>query len=455
MPQVGQDIPTAIIVEWKKQANDPVAQGEVIAVVESDKATFEVEAEHAGVLLEVLHGEGDEVAVFAPIATIGQPGESADRVSQTLADRNPNVAPATADSKDQAHAGQAKTPDGLVFASPRARVLAREHDIVLRELSGTGPGGRIIERDVLAFVQTTGPIVVPTSTDRVVPFSRMRQRIADRLTRSAQTIPHLYLSVDVLRELSGTGPGGRIIERDVLAFVQTTGPIVVPTSTDRVVPFSRMRQRIADRLTRSAQTIPHLYLSVDVEMTAAQSWRAVFNQQRDADVTVTDLIVKASAAALAQFPKFNAHVEPTTMTLKSQIHVGVATAVDDGLLVPVIPQANSKSLIALSSELKRAVRAAQEGSQSSGPPGTFTVTSLGMYGIERFLPIINPPECAILAVGAIQQRVVPIAEGTGVRDIMQLTLAADHRAVDGVDAARFLRAIQQLLENIEKTAKAW
>lgn len=388
MPQVGQDIPTAIIVEWKKQANDPVAQGEVIAVVESDKATFEVEAEHAGVLLEVLHGEGDEVAVFAPIATIGQPGESADRVSQTLADRNPNVAPATADSKDQAHAGQAKTPDGLVFASPRARVLAREHDIVLRELSGTGPGGRIIERDVLAFVQTTGPIVVPTSTDRVVPFSRMRQRIADRLTRSAQTIPHLYLSVDV-------------------------------------------------------------------EMTAAQSWRAVFNQQRDADVTVTDLIVKASAAALAQFPKFNAHVEPTTMTLKSQIHVGVATAVDDGLLVPVIPQANSKSLIALSSELKRAVRAAQEGSQSSGPPGTFTVTSLGMYGIERFLPIINPPECAILAVGAIQQRVVPIAEGTGVRDIMQLTLAADHRAVDGVDAARFLRAIQQLLENIEKTAKAW
>ncbi len=388
MPQVGQDIPTAIIVEWKKQANDPVAQGEVIAVVESDKATFDVEAEQAGVLLEVLHGEGDEVAVFAPIATIGQPGESVDTVPQTGADPSPDVAAAPAGSKDQPPGGRIEAPAGLVFASPRARVLAREHDVALQELCGTGPGGRIIERDVLAFVQTTGPIVARTASDRVVPFPRMRQRIADRMTRSVQTIPHFYLSVDVV-------------------------------------------------------------------MTAAQRWRSAFNREHGADVTVTDLIVKATAAALAHFPKFNAHIAPTKMTLKSGIHIGVATSVDDGLLVPVIPEADSRSLTELSSELKRVTAAAREASRSSGPPGTFTITSLGMYGIDRFLPIINPPECAILAVGAIQERVVPVPEGTGVRDIMQLTLAADHRAVDGTDAAQFLRAVRQSLEDIEEAAKAW
>jgi pyruvate dehydrogenase E2 component (dihydrolipoamide acetyltransferase) len=388
MPQVGQDIPTAIIVEWKKRANDSVAKGEVIAVVESDKATFDVEAEQAGVLLEVLHGEGDEVAVLAPIAIIGQPAESVDTMPQTRADPSSDVAASPAGSMGQPAAGRIEAPASPVSASPRARALAREHDITLPELRGTGPGGRIVERDVMAAVRATDPIVAHNASDRVVPFSRMRQHIADRMTQSVRTIPHYYLSVDVV-------------------------------------------------------------------MTAAQRWRSAFNRQQGADVTVTDLIVKASAAALERFPKLNAHVAPRKMTLKSQINIGVATSVDDGLLVPVISQANSKSLTQISSELKHATGAARRESRASGPPGTFTITSLGMCGIDRFLPIINPPECAILAVGAIHGCVVPVPEGTGVRDIMQLTLAADHRAVDGTDAAMFLRAVQQSLENIEQTAGAW
>jgi len=223
---------------------------------------------------------------------------------------------------------------------------------------------------------------------------------------------------------------------------------------DTVLEFSKRRAVIARRLSESARTIPHFYLSVDVDMTAAMEWRRKFNSQRGTRVTVTDLVVNASAIALTEFPRLNSHVSEASMTLMGQTNIGVAVAVDDGLLVPVVAKADEVGLVELSELTKRNAADAQRGVMR-GERGTFTVTSLGMFGIKQFLPIINPPECAILAVGTAEPRVVPTAEGTAVREMMTLTLACDHRAVDGVEAAQFLAAIKGTLEGIPHKIEQW
>lgn len=404
MPQVGQDLTSATIIEWKKQLNDTVEKGEVVAVVESDKASFDVEAQESGVLIKVLYEEGDDAPVLGPIAYLGQPGEI---VETRCASDNTTTKGRTTESArtrqgetrtegDQVLTDQHESTD-RIFSSPHARRLARERGIDLRCVKGTGPKGRIVERDVpdAQEQKSTAVEASPVSTSAVAP---------------------------------------------------------APEDGDTVVPFSRMRQRIADRLTLSQQTIPHFYLSVDVDMTAAVGWRKTFNQNRDHDagVTVTDLIIKASATALVKFSRINAHVGADKMILKAAINIGVATAVDEGLLVPVIARADRKSLTEISAQVKLNTKAAQRGMLKTTDVGTFTVSSLGMYGINRFLPIINPVECAILAVGAIQQRAVPTHDGIGVREMMSLTLAADHRAVDGREAAGFLNAIKEMLKNIDR-----
>jgi len=229
----------------------------------------------------------------------------------------------------------------------------------------------------------------------------------------------------------------------------------VQSGGDQVIPFSRRRAAIARRLTQSVQTIPHFYLSLDADVTAALTWRAACNDARGARITVTDLVAKVTALALRQFPRLNAHVGAEGITLKSGVHLGIAVAVEDGLLVPVIPEADRLSLAALSERSRRNAATAREGRLLAGPAGTFTLTSLGMHGVRQFLPIINPPECAILAVGAAEPRVRPAPEGVAVRQMMTLTLACDHRAVDGTEAAQFLGAVRAGLEGIPGSLTDW
>lgn len=224
--------------------------------------------------------------------------------------------------------------------------------------------------------------------------------------------------------------------------------------TDTVVEFSRRRSAIARRLTESKQKIPHFYLSVDVDMTAGLLWRRSYNGEHDTRITVTDLIVKACAIALKRFPRLNSHVSDSSMTLMDQANIGVAVAVEDGLLVPVVPRADEIGLVELSERAKKNAADAQRGVMR-GERGTFTLTSLGMFGVKQFLPIINPPECAILAVGTAEARVVPAEDGTAVREMMTLTLACDHRAVDGVEGAQFLGAVRETLEGVPQTIEQW
>jgi pyruvate dehydrogenase E2 component (dihydrolipoamide acetyltransferase) len=228
-----------------------------------------------------------------------------------------------------------------------------------------------------------------------------------------------------------------------------------PTGEDQVVPFSRRRAAIARRLTESAQTIPHFYLSVDADVTAALEWRGAYNEARGTHITVTDLVAKVTSLALRQYPRLNAHVSANSLTLKAGVHLGLAVATAEGLFVPVIADADRLSLPALSGRARHCVERARAGRLSAGPPGTFTLTSLGMYGVREFLPIINPPECAILAVGAAEPRVAPAPEGVVVRQMMALTLACDHRATDGAEAAQFLGLVKGDLQRIPDSLAEW
>lgn len=368
MPQVGQDIPSATIIEWRRREGDHVEKGEVVLVVESDKASFEVEADRSGVLLKILHQEGEEVEILRPLAYVGQEGEVV--AEEELEQIAPAEAPSEPEREELPARPAVQDERARVFASPSARRLAGERGLELAGIKGTGPGGRITKRDVLA----------------------------------------------------------------------------APVADETVLPFGKMRRRMAERLTLSAQTIPHFYLSVDVDMTEAQQWRLAFNGEHGEQVTVTDMVIKASALSLAEFERINVHVEADRLILKRDVNVGVAVAMDDGLLVPVIAEADRKGLVEVSRISRKNAETARRGAISSQAVGTFTISSLGMCAVSRFLPIINPPECAILAVSSVEQRVVHVAGGIAVRDMMTLTLGCDHRAVDGAYAAGFLNRIKGHLE---------
>jgi len=370
MPQVGQDIETATIIDWVKKENEPIQKGDIIATVESEKAIFDVEAYESGVLLKILYKEGDEVRVLTPIAYIGQPGEKvvtdAPPTDTPSAPTVDNIAPPTPEPKCE-HKGP--------VASPSAKRLAREKSIDLKTVTGTGPGGRITKEDVLNVADST-----------------------------------------------------------------------IDTEADEVIPFSPMRAKIAERLTHSKQTIPHFTLFADIDMTEANTWRKQFNENQGIKITFTDMIVKAVASTLCEFPHMNAHVAKDKIILKKAVNIGVAVSVIDGLAVPVIAEANTKTLVQISRESRKNTEAIRDGKLLSNAIGSFTVSNLGMHSVDKFLPIINPPECAILALGQAVEKPAVVNSALCVRRIMTATLACDHRAVDGTDAARFLETIKHHLE---------
>lgn len=370
MPQVGQDIETATIVDWVKKENEPIQKGDIIVTVESDKATFDVEAYESGVLLRILYKEGDEVRVLTPIAYIGQPGEEVVTDESTTDTRSIPAA-------DNIYASMAepKSKYRSLVASPSARRLAREKGIDLKTVTGTGPGGRITKEDVLNAAEST-----------------------------------------------------------------------IGTEAEEVIPFSPMRAKIAERLTHSKQTIPHFVLFTDIDMTEVNIWRKQFNESQRVKITITDIIVKAVGSTLCEFPHMNAHVAHDMIILKKAVNIGVAVSVTEGLAVPVIAKANTKTLMQISQESRKNTEAIRKGKLLSNAIGSFTVSNLGMHAVDMFLPIINPPECAILALGQAVEKPAVVNGALCIRNIMTATLACDHRAVDGAVAARFLETIKHRLE---------
>lgn len=402
-PQVGQDIETAILLEWRVKEGDEIQKGDVIAEVESDKATFEVEAFVTGTVVELLYEEGDELQVLQPIAYVGRPGE--ERIfgkEESAGNGAGKPAGSTKPGNSRVQPKSTPAPGEWVFASPSARRIARKYDIDVSTIEGSGPKGRVIKRDIMAVVESGAP-AVKEKTARQPKISQPRT-VPSTEVESART-------------------------------------------EDTEIPYTKMRQRIAEQLVKSKQTVPHFYLFIDVDMTDTVAWRERFNEQSQRNITYNDILVEAVARNLRTYAKLNAHADDEKLIVRKDINIGVAVSVEDGLLVPVIPNADRKNLQEISENSRENAAGARKGSLKNQAPGTFTISNLGRYQVNRFLPIINPPEVAILGVGSMEKRVVPHGQSSiGVRDMLTLSLACDHRAVDGAYASVFLESLKQTLE---------
>ncbi|MFN8223879.1 MAG: dihydrolipoamide acetyltransferase family protein [Gaiellales bacterium] len=408
LPQLGQGMETGTIVRWLRGEGDAVRKSDPLYELDTDKVTQEVEAEADGVLLKILVPEGD-VAVGTTVAVIGEQGEEVS-LTAPAAPVAPvptvTAVPAGAEAAPVAAPRPAPggaTPGGRRKASPLARRIARERGVELAALTGTGPDGRITARDV----EAAG---AGASTTVAAP---------------------------------GTRP-------DAATSTVSTPAVAAPTGEVEVVPLSSIRKTIARRLSE-AWTAPVFQLGVSVEMTEALALRETLVQRaRDGDVkpTVNDLLVKLSAVALRRHPALNAHFTGDAIQRFPNAAVGIAVAAPHGLVVPVIREPERLTLDEIAVARADLVARSRENklTRADLDGGTFTISNLGMFGVEQFVAVLNPPQVAILAVGAVKDEAVVVDGEIEIAPMMQLTLTCDHRAIDGADGAGFLRTLVELIE---------
>lgn len=445
MPKMGYDMTEGRILRWIKSEGDAVRRGEPIAEIETDKVNIEIEAFAEGTLGAIVQPEGEMVAVGAKIATILGEGETGDGATS----------PPAAKSAAPAAPPKASAPE----EPPAPEAPARAENVVL---PGSGEGG---EAAPVTRHETTGPTPTPgASTTRAdgSPAAsdaengeRLKVSPLARRLASEQGID--------LRRVRGSGPGGRIVREDIETFAQTqpapavqpaptrpTAPTTLPAGAQRQ-PLTRMRSAIARRMVESKTTIPHFYVSVEIDMTEALRWRKEINEAAGGayKVTVNDMVVKACAVALTKFPNLNASFGGDHIALHPGIDISIAVALPEGLIAVVVRNADQKSLGHIARETADMVGRAREGKlqpeEFSG--GTFTVSNLGPYDIETFIAIVTPPQAGALAVGSSRRKAVVVDGEIVARDRMNATISADHRVTDGAEAARFVSEVRRLLEH--------
>ncbi len=410
MPRLSDTMTEGVVAKWHVKVGDTVKEGMLLAEIETDKATMDFEAfpGQEGVLLHIGIADGQMAPVDSLLCVLGAAGEDISALLQGGAPAAPAAAPVEAPAA-------AVAPAAVPVSVPAPAAVA------------TAP---------VAPAPAPAPVV---SSGRVVA-SPLAKRLAEEK------------GID-LRAVAGSGDGGRIVKRDVDSFVPGTAaavaaPVFAGTEGYVDTPNTQMRKTIARRLSESKFTAPHFYLKVTVDMSAAMAARAQLNAVADAKVSFNDLVVKASALALRKHPAINSAWMGDFIRTYHHVHVGVAVAVEDGLLVPVVRHADAKSLLAIGAEVKSfAQKAKDKKLQPSDWEGnTFTISNLGMFGIDEFTAIVNPPDACILAVGGIQE--VPVVKNGQVvpGHTMKLTLSCDHRAVDGATGAAFLQTLKQYLE---------
>ena len=457
VPPLGQTVDTLTLAQWLKQEGDVVRQGEPLYVVETDKASLEIEAPASGILRQVTAKPGDEVAVLSTIAVIATPDEE----METTADRRPPTA-----TRHPIPVTSSLSPRTRVFVSPRARRLAELENVPLAELTATGPEGAIVERDVQAYLAlgTVEEARAAASAERAVEraITPVAKKVAEEAGLPWQAV-------------TGTGPGGRVTREDVEQALDARTVVepaparasipdtrVVPAQPElspdgtpgllEIIPMRGVRAVIANRMHQShSQTAP-VTLTCEADATALVALRT----QLAADgvsASYNDFLLRILARALGEHPRMNAslqgsHGEADEIKLWRNIDIGLAVDAERGLLVPVLRGVDRKGLAELANETRALAERARSGhcTPEELTGGTFTLTNLGMFGIDAFTPIINLPECAILGVGRIQRR--PVMDGDTVvgRDLVWLSLTFDHRLVDGGQAARFLQRVVQLVE---------
>ncbi len=423
MPRLSDTMQEGTITRWLKKVGDEVKRGDVLAEVETDKANMEVESFDAGILEQIIVQEGETVPIGQAIAIIGS-GVGTPKAGQRTA---PVTTPsrqmlpiATARNENAVtgpHAGfvNISTPKNgigtngmLIKASPLARRMAEEHGIDLLQVKGTGPSGRIVRDDIEDFIE-------------------------QRAIAPAATVPSLPQPVQPV----GTVP---------------TNISQISIADAQIVTLTSVQKTIARRLTESKQTVPHFYIGNEIDMTDALKLRQRLNgalTEEGIKISVNDLIVKACALALEKFPEVNASYKDGQFVLHKKIHIGIAVDVPAGLVVPVIHDANTKGLSTIARETKTLVAKAQASKLTPAEldGGTFSISNLGMMDVSDFVAVINPPQAAILAVAATRKTFVPIEDQPVIRDIVHITLSADHRILYGATVARFLKEVKRLLQN--------
>ena len=429
MPKLSDTMSVGTLVKWHKKAGDLVKNGDILAEVETDKATMELENFDDGTLLEIFVGEGDEVPIGSPLAAVGEPGEEvsaptkpADKPVEENAEKkeiSPQVEEITeSDPVPERQTAQPQSevslPDGAdsgrILISPLAKKMAGELNLNLNDIKGTGPNGRITKKDILSI--STEP-----STEKEVSIS--------------ENIP--------------------------AAEPKKDRPPYPTSHEDRLIPVSKMRSIIAQRLLESKNTIPHFYLQKEINATPLKEARVALNiklanrnPNAPSKLTLNDIILKACAETISLVPEINSSWEEKEIKLHGGIHLAFGVAVEDGLLTPVVRNADQLALEDLSIEAKSLITKARTKKLSPNEMAgsTFTVTNLGMFGIDFFSGIINPPNAAILSVGAIVKK--PIVDSLGnikAGETMMLGLSCDHRLVDGAIGAQFLKLLAETLEN--------
>lgn len=422
MPKLGLTMTEGTIQQWLKAEGDSVERGEAIAEIETDKSTAAVEAPAAGKLWGIQFPEsGTEVEVGTTIAYLLEEGElpPKDMPAQTATPDQPEISETSLQTERPITAGSPS-----VKSSPAARKLAEQRGI---DLSAVMPD----QNGIIHLAQVEAASRNAEEVPRATPLARA--------VAKAENVDLSKLSAPENR---------RIRVADVVSSAASQAESVETTQAgDQEIPFQGMRKTIAKRMSQSKREVPHFYLKLRADMTRAN---ALMARQRE-KVSLHDLLIRVLAQALAEHPSINAHVYEDRVVHKREIHIGVAVATDRGLIVPVVRNVVGKSLSAIASESKSLIQKAREGSLAPDEyqGGTFTISNLGMFGIEEFTAIINQPEAAILAVGRTVD--TPVWEDGVVkpRPMLALTASYDHRAVDGVDGAKFLRRIKELLEDPE------
>lgn len=408
MPRLSDTMTEGVIAEWHKKVGDAVKKGDLLADVETDKATMELESYKEGKLLYIGAQKGDKVPVNALLCIIGDASKVDVNAIVAAAKGGPAPAAAGAAQTQQAPVAEAaatetagtpaaaSTEDGRVKASPLAKKIATDKGIDLSKVAGSGDNGRIVKKDIDNYVPAASSTAPATTT------------------ATASTAP--------------AAPAGQVSFEDV--------------------PVSQMRKVIAKRLAESKFSAPHFYVTMNINMDKAVASRAKMNEVSPAKISFNDMVLKACAVALKKHPKVNSSWMGDKIRINHHVNIGVAVAVEEGLLVPVVRFADTKSLSQIASEVKVfAQKAKDKKLQPADWEGnTFTISNLGMFGVDEFTAIINPPDACILAIGAIQQ--VPIVKDGQivVGNVMKVTLSSDHRVVDGASAAAFLQTLQGLLE---------
>ncbi|MEM6584646.1 MAG: 2-oxo acid dehydrogenase subunit E2 [Pseudomonadota bacterium] len=451
MPALSPTMEEGTLAKWLVNVGDTIASGDIMAEIETDKATMEFEAVDEGTLAQILVGEGSEnVSVGTVIAMLAEEGEDIGDVSAPANGAAPAQAPAAPETPAPSAPAPAPAPSG-VKASPLAKRIAQAGGVDLATIDGSGPRGRIVKADVESAMEGGAAQAPARNGDRVIASPLAKRIAADK-------------GID-LAEVTGTGPAGRVIERDVENFVPTPKAAEAtvsptPASSTTVPEFgapydeekvTSVRKVIAKRLTESKNTVPHYYLTMDIRLDPLLSLRSELNAALEADgvkLSVNDLLIKALAKALIRVPHCNVSFHGDTMRRYSRADVSVAVAAPTGLITPVITEADTKSLAVISKEMKELAGKARDGKlmPHEYQGGTASLSNLGMFGIKQFDAVINPPQGMILAVGAGQKSPYVIDGELGVATVMHASGSFDHRAIDGAEGAELMQALKELIE---------